>query len=179
MIDLCETPFEERTREQVERWYHHQFPLLKAYDELTREHNTHTGSIHEPMTGGLDTLAVTELALTRIGKPPRDAADVSMAEAYVRGLHAEMAEQYPDEPRKLADAITGVEISLAGCVLRAEDFEAMSPVEREDHVDLLVSEMGGDPVEYLREALMHALPAIYRQITAQDQARRRQFSVVG
>ncbi|MFF5992598.1 hypothetical protein [Prauserella flavalba] len=178
MIDLAETPFEARTREQVESWYHHQFPLLRAYDELTREHNTHTGSIHEPPTGGLDTLAITELALTRIGKPPRDPADVTMAEAYLRGLHSEMATQYPSGPETLADAVARVEIALAGRVLRAEDFEAMSDVEREDHVDLLVYEMGGDPVEHLREALAHALPAIYRRITASDEARRRQLTVV-
>lgn len=171
--DLTDIPFAERTRETVEVHYYAQFPLLKAHDDLVVEHNSHVGSIHEPNVGGLDTLAITDLALRRIGKPPRDADDVAFAEAHIRRLQAEMATSYPSEPLNLADAVIGVEFSFAGCVLRAEDFEAMSDREQWDHVDLLVSEIESNAVEHLREALQLVLPTIYRQITADDDERRR------
>ncbi|OXM73074.1 MULTISPECIES: hypothetical protein [Amycolatopsis] len=173
MTDLHEIPFEQRTADLVRSHYHALFPLLRAYDEITREHNSGHDDINEPWEGGLDTLQITALALQRVGKPPRDRDDVLHAECHINRLQEEMLRQYPAQSPTLAEAIISVEFAWAGCVTKAEDFEQMSEDDKREHVDGLVEELRGDMGAHLRDALLIALPTIYRQITADNEAWHR------
>lgn len=178
LVDLLDIPFEERTFEQVRDHYYRKFPLLREYEELTSLHNGSSRTpINEPWEGGLDTMRVTEMALIRSGKPPRDRDDILHAEQYITGLQREMRDQYPAKDPDLAEAVILAEFQWAGCVTHADDFEAMSDAEKAEHVDAVISELTGDTKAHLREALLIALPTLYRRITAQDQDRRRKLGL--
>jgi hypothetical protein len=171
---LSDVPFVERTFEMVRDHYYRKFPLLRAYDELTRKHNSGQRSINEPWDGGLSSYQITRLALIEIGKPPRDLDDIRMAEQYVRELQREVSEMYPAPAPDLADAIISAEYQWAGCVTRAEHFAAMDEADKRDHVDGLLDELmhRGAVEDHVRELLMIALPEIYARITAHSEALR-------
>jgi hypothetical protein len=171
---LSDVPFVERTFEMVRDHYYRKFPLLRAYDELTRKHNSGQRSINEPWDGGLSSHQITRLALIEIGKPPRDLDDIRMAEQYVRELQREVHGQYPAPAPDLTDAIISAEYQWAGCVSTAEDFNAMDEATARDHIDGLVDELQhrGAVEDHLRELLMIALPEIYTRITADSEALR-------
>jgi hypothetical protein len=178
MTDLYDIPFDMRTAEMVRAHYHKQFPILRMHDALVRKHNSRPSSVNEPWTGGFSTTQIAEMALAAIGRPARDHEDVLMAEQYIQHLRDEIATLYPQKDPDLAEAVICAEYQWAGYVMPAEEFEAMSPEQQRDHVDGLVEDMPGDPQDHLREALLVALPVIYRKITAEDAARRGKRNAV-
>jgi hypothetical protein len=171
VTDVNDIDFAERTFEQVRDYYHQMYPLLREYYRVTDEFNSRD-SINEPLVGALSTVEATQLALQRIGKPPRDRDDVLHAERYLRGLQEELRDQYPEDPPTLAEAITRVEVSVAGFVTRADEFESWPEEEQRQHIDFLVGELEGDHSDHLREVLMRGgLLEMLRQITADDERR--------
>lgn len=174
ILDLYDVSFENRTYEMVRDHYYRQFPLLRAFGQLTELHNSDPDrSINEPAKGGKSTLEIAELALRSIGKPPRDLDDVKHAESHVRLLRREMQESYPIPDPDLAEAIIAIEYPWAGCVSTAEDFVMMATDDKIDHVDGIVEELHDRLTKgQLHELLMLALPDLYRQITDHDDARR-------
>lgn len=172
--DLFDVPFADRTPAMVRESYHLLWPLLAAYDRVVAEHSDLNRSINEPATGGVTTTEATGLALTAIGKPPRDHEDVTYAESFIQRLEDEMTRLYPKPKPTLADAVISAEYQWAGCVTTAEDFHAMSDTEKQEHVTALVSELQqqGDTADHLHELLEAVLPQLYTHITVEDAARR-------
>lgn len=174
MTDLYSIPQDQRTREEVRTHYYETFPLLKAYDEITRERNSvPNADINDPASSptAVTTMTATELALVRIGKPPRDRADVLYAERYIREVQREMEGELPPSPDAsplLELVISGV-YALAGCVPDAESWAGFDTETQEfeleeimagapDHTDALKA--------LLLEALQYGMPAVLREITA-------------
>lgn len=173
-LSLYDIPAEKRTREDVRAFYYKQFPLLKAYEEITAERNSVVNpDINDPASSptAVDTVKAAALALERIGRPARDREDALHAERYIRSVQDEMASTMPDDPDDSAVlelVISGV-YGLAGCVPDAESWAGFDTETQEFELDEIVA---GAPDHtdalkaLLREALEYGMPAILREITA-------------
>lgn len=161
----------------VRSWYYEKYPLLAAAWSIVVEFNG-SESIHEASDGGLNTREVAHAALVFTGMPPRCQADVEFAEAWLSRLQDEMARQSPPPVPDLADAVIGAEFPLAGSVIRPEEFADLSAEQRAEHVELVADEILASTSDkglraLFTQALALALPAVYEQISTNDEAHRR------
>lgn len=181
MTDLQDIPFAERTPKMVRDWYHKRYPLLAAAYQVVVQFNG-SDSIHDPMEGGFNTLEVARAALVFTGMPPRCQDDINFADAWIAKLQAEMVTQCPPPAPNIADAVVAAEFPWAGAVVRPEEFADLSAELRDEHVQAVAGEIWEHtPADRMRvlftQTLGLALPAIYSEISADDEARRRRRGI--
>lgn len=171
MTDLYDLPKEERTREAVEAHYREQFPLVAAYRDIIAERNYLPGrSINDPRDnpGAVTNITAAEMALARVGRPARDRTDVLHAERYIRAVLSEMEDAYPPKPLTIVDAVIDGIYGLAGCMPTAEAWEDFDSETVEFEVDEVMAQLPDHTDELkrlLREALVHGMPSILREIS--------------
>jgi hypothetical protein len=166
-----------KTREQIRDEYRQNFPLLAAYEDIVQESWEPGGSINEPARGGINREKAVLLALDRVGRPARDREDVWHAEAWIEHLCEEMAAVMPPVERKLTDHVIDALFPFAGCVPTADAWQATDPEDRNgDLAEIVAGIRDAVPADglyrVLLETLEFAMPAILRQVTADDAARR-------
>lgn len=159
-----------RTRDEILLDYRAHHPLLDAYMAVVDDHTKLT-NINDTAEG-IDTRVATALALQRLGRPHRDDLDVECAYAHIRALQEEAATLFPPEDKTLAYFVISGLFPLIGSVPTAEQWEQDTDDERLVAIGDVMDQIGDhsdDLRSLLREALKHAMPAILREITQNQQ----------
>lgn len=138
--------------------YENQFPLLKAYKKVVREHLPQRTSLtQEPVGKGMDTRELAFLALREMGYDP-DGLQIEMGDAYISRLLREMDEQ---RTKDAGDLLLSHFVGLMGRLPTAEEWKAEPEIEQEACAEYL---MDVASKEQLRELVRHGIPVVIQNL---------------